>query len=510
MRTTSSQSSVASVAWLRAEEPTLPLLLVVLNELRRQSISYCYWKASRRVHLALTGESDLDLLIAKEDQHRAQAILLGRGFKLFPCVAYRDHPAILSFLGHDESSGQLLHLHLYFRLVVGAPLLKNYRIPWEDAILARSVSHPTLPIHMLDPASEALLLVIRSCLELHRSDPVTLRHWHATQQKFALDRQELVPRVERATLHGAATELMGRDLADRIADAFYSGAPLEKDRRLRRLIRKHFAPYRSYNGVEARVRSAGRALQWIAGGLNKRHLHWPRPWARRAPGGGLVIAMVGVDGSGKSTAVAAVRAWLGAEIDVMPIYFGTGDGRPSLLLLPLKLMMPLFMRLYRTKPKGASHGKISDRPPGLLYGALQTVWAMVVAREKRAKLIAARRAAERGLIVIADRYPQDEILGFNDGPLLTRLRGIPQWLRRTEAAAYALARRLSPDLVIKLEVMPATAARREPDMDPTVIRDRIGAVKRLTFFATRIVSIDAEEPLAEVTRKIKREIWRQL
>src|SRR6266550_3371064 len=78
----------------------------------------------------------------------------------------------------------------------------------------------------------------------------------------------------------------------------------------------------------------------------------------RAPGGGCVAAVIGVDGSGKSTVVAAIRAWLGQEIDVVPIYFGTGSGRPSLLLWPFKLMVPLITLLLRTKPQGASHGKI--------------------------------------------------------------------------------------------------------------------------------------------------------
>jgi hypothetical protein len=114
------------------------------------------------------------------------------------------------------------------------------------------------------------------------------------------------------------------------------------------------------------------------------------------------------------------------------------------------------------------------------------------------------------LIVLADRYPQDEIQDFNDGPLLPRLSWAPRWLRRFEAGAYALSRRLPPDLVIKLEVAPETAARREQDMDPAVIQRRIAAVGRLTFRSARVVSIRADRPLAEVTRAIKSEIWRLL
>jgi hypothetical protein len=493
-----------------ADNAILPLLLSVLNDFQQQNLSYCYWKSSRRVCRGLTGEGDLDLLVASGDQHRAQAILLARGLKLFPCVATRDHPAILSFLGYDEPSGRIVHLHLHFRLVAGNSLLKNYRLAWEEAILSRAIVHPILPIRMLDPVHEAVLLIVRSCLELRRSDPIVLRDWENAKLKFALDRRELAARIDRASLSSRAAELLDHDLAGMIADAIYGEPTLKDRRRLRRRIQRQFAAHRTYNGFEAGLRSLGRAVIWAAGTFNKRLLWAPRPWSRRAPGGGHVVAVIGVDGSGKSTIVTTVRAWLGQEIDVLPIYFGTGGGRPSLVLWPFKLLVPLITLFLKTKPKGASHGKISDRPPGLLYSLLLTVWAAVVAIEKRIKLSAAHRGASRGLLVVTDRYPQNEIPGFNEGPLMSRLTSVPLWLRRFEARAYSLAHRLPPDLVIKLIVKAETAARREPDMDPAVMRRRIAAVPRLAFPGARVVCVDAEQPLSEVMRAVKREIWRLL
>jgi hypothetical protein len=491
-----------------AEDAMPSGLAEVLDAFHLQRIAYCYWKSSRRLPAVLAGEGDIDLLVARGDLHCAQAVLVDRDFKLFPSVADRDHPAALSFLGYDERSGRLIHIHLHSQLIVGERLLRNYRIPWEEVFLSRAVFHPTLPIRILEPTSEAVLLVVRACLELRRLDPMTLWIWQATTGKFALDRAELVARIDRAALRAHAAELSTDELAELIADAFYDEQSLEGQARLRRRVRKHCSGYRSYNAVEARVRSAWRSLQWVAGALNKRVLHMPRPWNRRTPGGGWLVAIVGVDGSGKSTSVATMRAWLGAKVDVMPLYFGTGDGRPSLFLWPLKLTMPLMTGALRTKPSCASHGKITGRPPGLLYSLLLMVWAVAVAIDKRTKLTAARRATSRGLVVITDRFPQDQILGFNDGPLLTRLTTVPHWLRRFEGEAYALARRLPPDLVIKLVVTPETAARREPNMDPVVIRERIAALQRLDFPGARVVCVDAEQPLAEVIRAVKHEIWR--
>jgi thymidylate kinase len=173
-------------------------------------------------------------------------------------------------------------------------------------------------------------------------------------------------------------------------------------------------------------------------------------------------------------------------------------------------MVPLITLLLRTKPKGASHGKISDRAPGQLYSVLLMFWATAAAIEKHIKLSAAHRGANRGLVVLTDRYPQNEIPGFNEGPLMSRLTRVPLWLRRFEATAYSLAQRLPPDLVIKLIVTPETAARREPDMDPKVIAERIEAIPRLAFSGAHVVSIDAEQPLADVVRAVKQQIWRML
>lgn len=495
----------------RVETRILSALYDAVTEFNRHNISYCYWKASRRIEAVLGGEGDLDLLVARGDQHRAETILLAQGFKLFPTVAHRDHPSILSFLGYDQTSGRLVHIHLHCRLIVGERLLRNYHLPWEDLVLGSAILHPTLQIRLLEPAVECLLLAVRQCLELTRSDPVTLRRWRETKRKFALDRADVASRSKPAALEYRAKIVLGEELAAMVVAAIYDPEKLERDRKaFRRRLTGELSVFRTYNALEARLRASWRGLLWIAGNLNRDLLHLPRPWSRRAAGGGCTIAIVGVDGSGKTTVVKAIRTWLTPEIDVVPIYFGTGGGRPSLLLRPFKVMMPLVMWLFKTKPKGASHGNVSERAPGLLYSLLMMVWATIVAREKYKKLLAARRGADRGAVMITDRYPQDEILGFNDGPLLMRLNKVPRWLRKFEAAAYALARRLPPDLVLMLDVLPETAARREPDMNPLLIHKRVAELHRLAFGGARLVRINAEQPLDEVVRAVQSEIWHVL
>jgi hypothetical protein len=484
-----------------------PLLTGLLDSFESQQVGYCCWKSSLRAPRGVTGAADLDLLIARPDRQRAIELLLAFGLKQWPDASGCDHPAILNFLGWDESTGLTHHVHIQFKLVFGHSLLKNFRLPAEDEFIARSARHPTEPLRVLHPVDEALLLVVRTQIESRWLDPIALRHRQKLCQKAADDLAALAPVVELAALRKRAAELFSPKLADEIAEQLnLSGGEFWR-RRLRGRIARELSAYRMYGGAEALLRTLARDTLWAIRAINRRYLRWPHPWRRRAPGGGVVISIVGLDGSGKSTLVREVHRWLGAEVDIMPCYFGTGDGEPSLFFRPFKAVSRWVARVVRTRPKGASHGAVSNRPPGLGYSVLFAVWAVAVAIEKRQKILATQRGAGRGLVVVTDRYPQNEIPEFNDGPLLHRLLRCPGGLRRFEASVYEMARRARPDLVIKLEVRRETVIQREPQMVKSIIDQRIAWLNELTFSSTRVVSIDATRPLGEVHRMAKRQIW---
>lgn len=75
MRPIEAAYNIGAIGRSFAEDATLPGLVTVLSEFHRQRISYCYWKSSRHLQAMFAGEGDVDLLIARDDQHRAQAIL---------------------------------------------------------------------------------------------------------------------------------------------------------------------------------------------------------------------------------------------------------------------------------------------------------------------------------------------------------------------------------------------------------------------------------------------------
>jgi len=242
--------------------------------------------------------------------------------------------------------------------------------------------------------------------------------------------------------------------------------------------------------------------------------------------GGVMIALVGSRGSGKTTVCEALLRWLSPRLEVRGVYFGSGDGPSSLLRWPLRALQRLLTRSGAApgalpaagdaRPRGAQERAEGTKARGARtipgFPLVEPVWALLVSREKRRTLKGAWRARANGMVVICDRYPQNEIAGLNDGPFLTRWLEPPRRLFRTLAAwerrPYAWAQMHPPDLIIRLRVSEAMALERRPRTDLAAIRSRLAAIERLTFGdGGRIVDVDADAPLDRVMLAVKRRVW---
>jgi hypothetical protein len=159
-----------------------------------------------------------------------------------------------------------------------------------------------------------------------------------------------------------------------------------------------------------------------------------------------------------------------------------------------------------------AHIEPGARRPATTPSLARAVWVLALARERRQRARDARRARGLGMIVVSDRLPQTQFPGWNDGPRLA------PWLEhgsaalrataRREQAAFQLAEMTPPDLVLKLQVSPEVASRRKPETPAEQLRTGIDMVRRLRFPpTTRVVELDAEQPLATVLLAAKRALW---
>jgi thymidylate kinase len=217
-----------------------------------------------------------------------------------------------------------------------------------------------------------------------------------------------------------------------------------------------------------------------------------------------LIAVVGCDGTGKSTLTHDLVKRLGNEGPAVRRYLGlvSGETGDKIKRLPL-----IGRRLEKRLAAKAAHAQdMKNKLPGA-WGAL-IMYGLSLWRAAHLRRVV--RLTERGVLVITDRYPQAEITGFRyDGPGLGMARS-HQWLvRKLAAREQALYERMAlirPALVIKLDIDLATAQARKPDHGTPELTDKIAVMRRLRYNGAPLLDLDTRVPYAEVFEKALRAV----
>ena len=228
----------------------------------------------------------------------------------------------------------------------------------------------------------------------------------------------------------------------------------------------------------------------------------PRPVAGRHQS---VIALVGCDGSGKSTVGAALLELLQAERPTAFCHLGKQAGNLERTLAPLPFIGP-----YVTGKARKENGRIQS---GKKAGVLAAVSGFVLSMRRVFRFALMRYRHERGLTILTDRYPQNVVPGPMDGPTLANLNRDGVLLRlfsRVERGLYGRMARFRPDVVIRLNVDLETALQRKPDHVPFKLARKIDDLARLEFAGAPIVDIDGTEPLEQVLEQAEETVRKVL
>lgn len=209
-----------------------------------------------------------------------------------------------------------------------------------------------------------------------------------------------------------------------------------------------------------------------------------------------LIAVVGSDGTGKSTLTADLVKNLQQHRPTQRRYLGLISGEDGDKIKKLPFIGVWLER--RLAAKSDKTQRMSNRPPALwaaliMYGF--SLW-------RAANLRKVRRLAQSGVLVISDRYPQAEISGFYyDGPGIGVERAKGGLLSRLAARERRLYQRMAayrPELIIRLDIDVDTAFSRKPDHSYEELKDKISAMVRLQYNGARIIELDARAPYDEV------------
>lgn len=494
----------------------------LFEALHRANVRYCSWKSNDHLAAGLAGATDLDILVDRRQYSEVQLALVAAGLKRGAPGCGLTYPAREGWLGFDDETGRFLYVDLHYRLILGEERLKGYRFPWEELLLGTRRWEESVGVYVADPNAELVLLFVRAALQLPWGARLRERVGRSYfTGNWARQLAWLRERVDPAKAEDLCRQLLGPAAAVLARQMLAAGVTVDRLRRFRRAIRPVTARYRTYAPPVAwGLLLLRRLYAWVA--LLDRRLCGRRlPFVRKGPAaGGALVVLIGPDSSGKSTVTRELATALGWKLDVVRAYLGAGDGASSLVRWPLvvarrALVAAGLLPARRATARARGDGGPPSRRRGGPFAVARTVWALALALEKRRKLTRVWRARDQGLVVLCDRYPQAQILGFNDGPLLADWLAHPnpllRALARWELAPYARADQTPPDLVVRLMVTPETAIARDATLDRAFVERRIAAVTALRFGPdTPVVEVDADRPLAEVLRDVTRAVWRAL
>jgi hypothetical protein len=474
----------------------------LFKRLHAAEIAACHWKSNEHLGPALVGETDLDLLVDAGRIDDVRRILQDLDGRRFQSVAAREHSHIEDWFLMDPATDRLLHVHLHERLVVGGRGQKAIRLPWERRVLDSRIVDEASQVPIAAPDIEMLMLLVRAAIKLTLRDHVALLIGRAyrdahTQREYDWLRH----RASDEQVLTLARELLGTMATGSLRTLLGLGISRKRLFDLRDALTPKLNDWRIHSPWRRRRR------QWQSAMLSI-HRRCGRPVAlrRRLQQNGIVIAIVGIDGAGKSTLTAALRQWLRCGVDNELIYFGSGDGPASLTRRMLDHMRAMLLRKCH-EPASGDAGADIDAPPSRLsrmYGAINGV---LIARERKVNLHRCATAKRHGLVVLTDRYPQLHA-GAMDGP---RIINGPAWAMRYERRVYEHATANPPNVLLRLRINPELAHQRKPELDVQILSRRAEAVEDYAFGeTTRIIDVAASQPLDDVLHQTKVAIWEQL
>jgi thymidylate kinase len=214
-----------------------------------------------------------------------------------------------------------------------------------------------------------------------------------------------------------------------------------------------------------------------------------------------LIALVGSDGAGKSTVGTELLSWMQAQRPTELCHLGKQTGNIARAISRWPIFGQRFDRVLNDKTKEA------EAPTGPSTGIAIIIYLLSMRRVRRFRRM--EKLRQRGIAILADRFPQIDLPGAIDGPGLsgkTPRGALTRALAAREQRHYARMVARRPDLVIRLTVDLATAVARKPDHRPSSLAIKIASISRLRFEGARIIDVDATQPFDCVLAEAKQAI----
>lgn len=506
------RSSTPKVPLTTSPVAPLPLIKELAQILFLQRIVYCHWKSNNALDKSASGENDLDLLISRQDRTRFVQTLLMLGFIEVNDSPSSKMPGVQDYIGYDADSGCLVHVHAHFQLIVGQDLAKNYHLPIEEPYLESANCSPQIKTQLFPVPSasfELIVLVIRMIMKYATWDSIIGRLGSPSKTI----RTELETLVEEADMNEVRALLamhlpsISFKLFERCLFALTPNAPKWKMIVAGHCLQRQLDQATLRGNFTNLVLIQGRRL------VRAYRNHIVEVVSRKTlSDGGRLVAVVGGDGSGKTTSVDLLSSWLASDFTVKRVHLGkppwSNTTRCIRGLLKIGRTLGLTPWVEFDSVRYVDQCKSTKFP-----GYAMLIREVCTARDRYKDYIKARRSVSKGEIVICDRFPLDA-LKMMDGAQVLHLAGqyqnkrLVQYLHTIEQRYYAAMKH--PDVLIVLRLDPAIALARRPEDSPASVLMRNAEIFNLNWNNIDANVIDASLSRAEVDANLRSIVWSHL
>lgn len=462
----------------------------LLADLKQNKVRFAHWKGNSHLLESLEGKTDIEILVQPDERHLFESVMKNLGYKRLQSQAWNSYPQVEDWIGFDNETGNLLHLHTHYALIVAIRYGRYLHLPWTDEFFDHLMIDEQTGWPVPEPELEAVILLIRICAKAEGNA-------HKKQEVLSAKQQELFTllrnvKAERLELICNKLQLkVPADISERIQTILQEAGLAEA---------KNLAEY-FYNQLPASQRENTFSSS-LKSAYYKYYLKTSRSYSRFAgpvkqkktiSNGGKVIALIGSDGSGKSTLSNDITKWLTFKIDTHYFYMGK-----------MPFIRSYDKQLFSKADIFVTGNKLSK----ILKKLIGDFYYVLMIKQKSDMLQIARKMSRQGSIIICDRFPQKDIMGINDGPKLQSLTN--KWPSRIEMKLFNQITEAGADVVFRLQVPPEVAHKRKPEHSYAVIKQKCDNINKIAYANSPVIDLDASKPYDQVLLDVKREVWKHL
>lgn len=468
----------------------IEILEDLFKDLHSKGIPFCHWKGYGELEKNLEGDGDLDLFIPLEFKDKFEMVAEQISFRKLNSYQ-ASHQFLEHYYGFDSKSKKFVHLHLYYKIVTGEHISKNYILPLEKYIFEKTINNTLLP-SLTAKAKQNIFLIryfikigsMLGILQYLREKNKYLKEWDVIQGNS----------IPEGIYNLNITEEMSNEMKIRFeSNSFFRKVlySLYIKKVLREFRRRSFMGHILYQVMNLNMRFFNKLF------IKRKKLFDP----------GFVIAICGIDGSGKSSLVNELKLLLSRDFSVKVLHLG----RPSSNFLTF--LPNLFVKCLSTVRRSRIDKIRAKKTDTSNMSILLALRAFCIAYDRKKETLKARNLSRKGYLVICDRYP-GLTLGKMDSPRIpfdkTKNR-LYQFLYKNENRFYNTMESVDKlfHLSVPLEVALERNAKRTKFGKETEaeLRIRFSENEGVKFLGKSYFSIDSTKSFEAVKSEVISKLW---